>query len=352
MTIVESGRTTSSTRSRALALLLTLALGASACGSSSDSEPTDETTSTTAAEGGENENEEDEDDDTESDEDDESGAPADDTTKTAGGLTSGSRVKLGASVLAQTLDPANQANSGRFTGTLDMDGTGDDGAPLVMSISFEGSYDLAAEATSMTMDMSGMAAAMGAEPSTAGMGDLMGDPMQLIVIGDTGWMKWGLFSMMGGSADKWIEMDSGEVSGMTEGFGAGSATNPTEFLRKLENANADIEEVGTETIRGVETTHYRAVVDMAELQASLPPDQAAELEQTMGAGVNALPMEFWIGDDGLVYRWTTTMDMSGMADAAGIDTLSMTYEMFDYGQDVGIVAPDPSLVVSGDSLGF
>ncbi len=350
MTTAASGRITSSTRSRALALLLTLALGASACGSSSDSEPADETTSTTVA-GADTETSGD--DGTEEDtEDEESGAPADDTTKTAGGLTSGSRVKLGASVLAQTLDPANQANSGRFTGTLDMNGTGDDGAPLVMSMTFEGSYDLAAEATSMSMDMSGMAAAMGADSSTAGMGDLMGDPMQLIVIGDTGWMKWGLFSMMGGSADSWIEMDSTEVSGMTEGFGAGSATNPTEFLRKLENANADIEEVGTETIRGVETTHYRAEVDMAELQAALPADQAAELEATMGAGLDLLPMEFWIGDDGLVYRWSTTMDMSGMADAAGIDTLSMTYEMFDYGQDVGIVAPDPSLVVSGDSLGF
>lgn len=349
-TTATSGRTTSTTRSRALALLLTLALGASACSSSSDSEPADETTSTTAA-GAETETSDD--DGTEEDtEDEESGGPADDTAKTAGALQSGSRVKLGASVLARTLDPANQANSGRFTGTLDMEGTGEDGAPLVMSMTFEGSYDLAAESTSMSMDLSGMAAAMGADASTAGMGDLMGDPLQMIVIGETGWMKWGFFSMMGGGADQWIEMDSSEVSGMTEGFGAGGATNPTEFLRKLENANADIEELGTETVRGVETTRYRAVVDMAELQAALPADQAADLEETMGAGVDSLPMEFWIGDDGLVYRWSTTMDMSGMADAAGIDSMAITYEMFDYGQDVGIVAPDPSLVVSGDSLGF
>ncbi|MDA3041038.1 MAG: hypothetical protein O3C27_16210, partial [Actinomycetota bacterium] len=131
---------------------------------------------------------------------------------------------------------------------------------------------------------------------------------------------------------------------MTEGFGAGSATDPTQFLRQLEDANADIEELGTETVRGVQTTHYRAVVDLAELQATLPPDQAADLEESMGAGFDTLPMEFWIGDDGLVYRWSTTMDMSGMVDAAGMGSMSMIYEMFDYGQDVGIVAPDPSLV--------
>ncbi len=349
-----SRQTTSSARKRALALLLTLTLGASACGSGSDSEPADATTSTTAADGADEgtETETTETETTEADADEESGAPADDTTKTGGALASGSRVKLGASVLAKTLDPANQATSGRFTGTLDMQGTGDDGAPITMSMTFEGAYDVATKASSMSMDLSGMAGLMGADPSTAGMGDLMGEPMQMIVIGETGWMKWGLFSMMGVTADQWVEMDSTEISGMTEGFGAGSATDPTEFLRQLEDANADIEELGTETVRGIETTHYRAVVDLAELQAALPADQAADLEATMGAGLDTLPMEFWIGDDGLVYRWSTTMDMSGMADAAGIGSVAMTYEMFDYGQDVGIVAPDPSLVVSGDSLGF
>ncbi|MDA3041039.1 MAG: hypothetical protein O3C27_16215 [Actinomycetota bacterium] len=131
-------------RRRALALFLALAMGATACASGSDSGPTDATTPTFNDSEGE---------------DEESGAPADGSTKTGGALESGSRVKLGESVLAKTLDPANQANSGRFTGTLDMERTGDDGEPVTMSITFEGAYDIAAKATSMTMDMSGMAAA-------------------------------------------------------------------------------------------------------------------------------------------------------------------------------------------------
>ena len=320
---------------RTLALLSALTLGAAACGSGSDPEQSEDSSSTT----------------TDAIETDRETS----TDESSSGETSSSsgRVRLGSSVLAKTLDPENQATSARFTGVLNFAGTDDDDSAVEMSMSFEGAYDLASDAISVTMDLSSMLDAMGDDElgPLAAMGGI-DEPMRMISVGEQSWMQWGLFTAMGVEADQWVALDTADAATMTEGFGAGGATDPTEFLKKLEDANAEIEEVGTETVRGVETTHIKALVDMAELAETLPPEEAAEFDDAIGAGIDELPMEFWVGEDGLIYRWSMAMDMSNVPDAAGMGSMTIVYELFDHGQDVGIVAPDPELVVSGDKFGF
>ncbi len=343
---VVSGSAPGSSRSRktstTLAILLALGLGASACGSGSDAASNDDAGATTTVDG------------TTDATTDSTETASTGVTQTVDGTTpSDKRVRLGSSVLAKTLDPANQANSARFTGSMEISGTGDAGEAVDMSLEFEGAYDLASKSSTMSMDLSSMMeAAAGSDNSIAGMADLMGGPLQLITIGDDAWIQWGLFAMMGVTADQWVEMSPGDVGSLTEGLGASGPTDPTEFLRQLEEANAEIEEVGRETVRGVETTHLKATVELGELAATLPADQAAQLDDVVGSGIDQLPMEFWIGDDGLIYRWSVTMDMSGVPGVDGSGSLNMVYEIFDYGSDVNIVAPDPSLVVSGAGLGF
>jgi hypothetical protein len=330
---------------RTLALLAALALGASACGSGSDAEQSEDTSSTTtdAIEA---------DRETTTVEPDDSETSADESSSGEASSSSG-RVRLGSSVLAETLDPENQATSARFTGVLNFAGTDDDNSVEEMSMSFEGAYDLASDSTSVTIDLSSMLGAMGDDElgPLAAMGG-MDEPMRMISVGEQSWMQWGLFTAMGVEADQWVALDTADAATMTEGFGAGGATDPTEFLEKLEDANAEIEEVGSETVRGVETTHIKALVDMAELAETLPPEEAADLDDVIGAGIDELPMEFWVGDDGLIYRWSMALDMSNMPAAAGMGLMTIVYELFDHGQDVGIVAPDPALVVSGDKFGF
>jgi hypothetical protein len=266
----------------------------------------------------------------------------------------GERVRLGSGVLAKTLDADSQAKSARFTGTMTLTGDMGTGRSGPVSISFEGAFDLAAEATSMAMDMSGMTdALLEDEPSMAGMGDLFSEPIRIITIGEDSWMQWGFFSMMGVSADQWVQLDPEDAGNLTSDMGAGGMGDPTQLLRQLEDADARIEKLGTETVRGVETTHIRAVVDIDSMAETLSPEDRAEFEETFSAGgLSEMPIDFWIGEDGLVYRWSMELDNSAMGDAEGLGSVSIVYEIYDYGQEVGIVAPDPAKVVDGSTLGF
>lgn len=183
--------------------------------------------------------------------------------------------------------------------------------------------------------------------------DIFAEPLELITVGDTAYMKWGFFNALLG-ADGWVELPADEAGTVTGQFGMGAeATSPTQMLEQLRDANATIEEVGTETIRGVNTTHYRATLNLRELAETLPPDEQAELESQFGdTGIEELPMEIWVGDDGLVYRYTMEVDASS-ADTGmpGLQSMRMEFDMYDYGAEIIVQPPDPSEVTTIDQLG-
>lgn len=153
----------------------------------------------------------------------------------------------------------------------------------------------------------------------------------------------------------WVFID---VEAMSEQMGidldaleqAGAANNPTSALGGLEGVAEDgIEELGTEEVRGVETRHYAAEIDMQavleqaqaqldDLSDDLPEgfldEEAAEqFEQVYGD--EPVPVEIWIDDDGLTRRMTMELAVDG-------EEGSMTMEMYDYGEPVDIEIPDES----------
>lgn len=55
--------------------------------------------------------------------------------------------------------------------------------------------------------------------------------------------------------------------------------------------------VGAEAVGGVDTTHYRAVEDVAKLteaMSALGNDQRTAVQQTLAAGGNTMTVDFWI----------------------------------------------------------
>jgi hypothetical protein len=159
-----------------------------------------------------------------------------------------------------------------------------------------------------------------------------------------------LFSLLTGGDATWLESDASDADAITSSFGASGNGSPIDFLAALEEANADITELGTEEVRGVNTTHLRAVVDLAELDASLTDDERATLERDLGGlTVSEFPIEFWLDDQGLVRRYS--MDFSELASAEGdIERAGMVFEFFDYGADISIEAPPAEDVMSADEL--
>ncbi len=106
---------------------------------------------------------------------------------------------------------------------------------------------------------------------------------------------------------KWLKFD---MSRMLGAMGLGSlpmGTDPTQFLDFLRAVSASTTTVGTEKVRGVQTTHYRAKVDLTRYPKLLPASQRAAAARsvatlTSALGSHVMPMDAWIDRNHLVRR--------------------------------------------------
>ncbi len=294
---------------------------------------------------------------------DDSGSSDGGSNGSSGGIAvGGASITLGDSILAGTLNPAADTSTARFDGSINFVGAPGSELPGEISMGFSGAYDLNAGSSDVTIDFSEVfAVAAEADPDAAELGlfgEFFDEPIRVITIGDTSYVKWGLITLFAGGdvdGDVWLETPADESEDLASGFGGGfGGTSPDEFLSQLRDANAVVEDLGSEDIRGNSTTHYRALVDTAALSETLSAEEMADFQSNFGgAGEDvAFPIDFWVGDDGLLYRYEIDLtDPALLEDTDGLERLTITYEIFDYGEDVGIAAPPADQIVSDELLG-
>src|SRR5438067_2308558 len=110
--------------------------------------------------------------------------------------------------------------------------------------------------------------------------------------------------------------------------------SPGDALAQLRGSK-DAKKIGTETIDGVRTTHYRAKVDLNKALAKATPRERRAIKRLLRSakqqGFDAAPtrVDVWVGDDGLVRRLTERL--------GGAGTVTMTFS--DYGAPVQIDVP-------------
>lgn len=99
------------------------------------------------------------------------------------------------------------------------------------------------------------------------------------------------------------------------------------------------EAVGTEEVRGVKTTHYKATIDYTKRVPDASPElkdtiaQLATLMRKTGMSTK-LPVEAWIDDQGLLRKESIVQELP---DGAGKTTTS--FELFDYDEPVTVDVP-------------
>ncbi len=237
------------------------------------------------------------------------------------------------------------------------------GMPMIGDVSFtaEGAFDNESGQGRMTMDMGELYASMGDLGGESGLPEDAGI-MEMVIDGDTVYIKSPLFSSLGGEEGKpWMKTDVGELSSSGGIAGGSAGTDPAAFLDFFEAVGDDVTEVGTEEVRGVETTHLTATIDAERLVAEADPEEAAELEEQLeslgaaGEAFTSIPAEVWIDEDGYVRKFTMTFDLSEAVAEGGSDaedpmfdmgdvTISQTIELYDFNEPVDIEIPDPSKV--------
>jgi hypothetical protein len=236
-------------------------------------------------------------------------------------------------------------------GAIEMTGLDPSQGFTEMTIPFGGAFDNASGDFSFYMDMSGIAAAAGDE-IPAEFGDLFGD-MEVRQIGEISYVKFPFFSMFLGAETPWISMpaDEGDPTG---GFTMTSPGNPSEILGSFEDAGATVEVIGSESVNGVDATHYRVVFDTESLLAEATPEERAELEAQGPIPIDELPMDVWISEDGLVVRFIMEIDGDSVETEPGesFGHMSMRYDMFELNSGVVIDPPPSSEVTDVEDLEF
>ena len=140
------------------------------------------------------------------------------------------------------------------------------------------------------------------------------------------WMKFDLAAM--GAGDELNQL----------GGASQADKNPATESTFLTGAK-DVEEVGTETVDGVETTHYKGTVTLADLEKSLADEDKAtqekrqkSIDQYEKMGIDKLTMDMWVdGDD-----HTKQFRLRGDADKGPLD---MTITFLAINEPVKVTAP-------------
>lgn len=272
-------------------------------------------------------------------------APPETTTTAASG-------SLALSDLQGALSQTSAVNSARMEGSIAM--TGIDGLPpgTEFAMPFSGAFDNDASVFAFTMDLSGIAAIAG-EELPPGYEDLFSE-MEIRSFGDVAYMRFPFFGAFLGIETEWIKIPADEAGSAAGGFSGGvSPANPTGVLDAFKDADATVVDLGREDVRGVETTRYLVIIDMETLMANATPEERAELEAQGPLPFDELPIDIWIGDDGFVYRYVMAISGDSVAAEPGesFESMTMTFEMYDYGAPIDVAEPDPSDVTDAEELG-
>jgi hypothetical protein len=171
----------------------------------------------------------------------------------------------------------------------------------------------------------------------------MSVPIDSVISGNVLYMRSSIFSQLGLPPDKqWVKLDLGQL-GQQRGLDLSSLANtsptPASALSYL-RGSSKVEEVGSESVDGVETTHYKVTVDLERAAArSSGSDREALKRLIQAGGVKTLPVDVWI--DGKDYvRKVQYAQRIGNGKAVKI-----TMNLHDFGSPVSVKPPPAGSVV-------
>lgn len=172
--------------------------------------------------------------------------------------------------------------------------------------------------------------------------------MRALYLKDAYYMNMGdaFASALGGK--HWLRYAYADLAALTGASGEAAQnqiknSTPQEGVKTL-LASGDVKKVGEENVRGVATTHYSGVVDVAALTAKsgdLDADQLQELKDQLDkAGLKTETVDVWVDKDDLLVKKTERGES-----AAGAVNTTIFYS--DYGAPVSVQAP-----AAGDTADF
>jgi hypothetical protein len=225
----------------------------------------------------------------------------------------------------------------------------------------EGEVDTKLKRQSMTLDMSEMF-----EKLAAMFGGAEGLPsadqlkMDMVLDGTVAYMRVPfLTGQLGGK--NWFKIDIARMAAK-QGVDLSSLLNqsyldPSQYLDYLTSSTGPLQTIGPDTVRGVDTTHVQATLDLGAYLEQLDPKLRQQIAPLVDqfvemTGGRRPTVDAWVDGDGYVRRMALGLSMSlpGQAQQPQQASVSMVIDLFDFGGDVFVEIPPASDVTDGSAL--
>ena len=149
-------------------------------------------------------------------------------------------------------------------------------------------------------------------------------------------------------AGREVGLDLGQLSQLGQ-------NDPSQSLRYLRAVSGDTKRFGTERVRGVPTTRYRATIDLRKYPSIVAPDQRARARASVDrlielSGTRSVPTEVWVDDRRTVRRLRQSYAMKATPGSAQRARTTQTIEFFDFGVEVDVEPPPREEVVDFTDL--
>jgi len=150
-----------------------------------------------------------------------------------------------------------------------------------------------------------------------------------------------------------MALDLGNLGGAKSLVPGLQNTDPRQFLGALEAISDNVTKVGTQSVRGTETTHYHASIDFGKAldQADIPSslrDAEKQFAKSNDAGPATIPVDVFVDGDGYVRRISLHLDdflgNDGGSGAASGPALTVSVDLYDFGIPVDVQPPPPDQV--------
>jgi hypothetical protein len=218
-------------------------------------------------------------------------------------------------------------------------------------ITGSGTIDPRGHRGKLRMDMSGLSSLA---PGKLSASDLHVDEvLDNVVI----YMRSPLFQKQLPGGKQWMKMDMSKV-GRSFGldFSQLGGTDPTQSLDQLRSVSGKVEKLGSATVRGVRTTHYRTRVDLNRYPDLVRPAQRTAAKAGVKRliamiGTSSYPAEIWIDARKRVRRVGMSMSFK-LPNAPGDQRMSfkMVEDLYDFGIKVKVETPPTDQVFDASKL--
>ncbi len=220
------------------------------------------------------------------------------------------------------------------------------------AVSARGYVDERKRTGELTMDLSGIAGASALPGGGAG-------TVKLIFAYPVIYMNTPFLAGQLPAGKTWMKLDlrkAAQAAGIDlSQLSSLNQDDPTQLLEYLRASSGGVSTVGSETLDGVPTTHYRGTLQLSDILDRLPAsdrDAAKAALEKLGNG-GAIPVDVWVDGQQRVRRMQMSLGASAPTSAtgdAGAVSGTVTIDFTSYGAVPPIVPPPASEVFEASSL--